>query len=201
VWTKSQLAIKRVFDIVGSAFLLIILAPVALVITLVIWVTSGRPILYEWKVVGKGSKPFTGHKFRTMVTNADELKQQLLDHNEMTGPVFKIKDDPRITPVGRFLRRHSLDELPQFWSVLKGDMSLVGPRPPLQSEFEKFTEWQKQKLAIKPGMTSLWQVSGKPKDFSEWVQLDLEYIDHWSLWLDAKILFRTLLVVLGGENH
>jgi lipopolysaccharide/colanic/teichoic acid biosynthesis glycosyltransferase len=196
-----QSAIKRGFDIMGSAFLLIILAPVSLVITLVIWATSGRPILYEWKVVGKGGIPFTGHKFRTMVTNADELKQQLTEHNEMTGPVFKIKNDPRITPAGRFLRKYSLDELPQLWSVLRGEMSFVGPRPPLQSEFEKFADWQKKKLAVKPGMTSLWQVSGKPQDFTEWVKLDLEYIDHWSLWLDAKILFRTVLVVLGGENQ
>jgi len=195
------LAIKRLLDIIGSIFLLIVLAPVLVVLALAIFVTSGAPILYEWKVVGKDGKPFTGHKFRTMVTNADELKWQLMERNEMSGPVFKIRDDPRITPVGRFLRRHSLDELPQLWSVLKSEMSFVGPRPPLQSEFEKFTVWQKQKLAVKPGMTSLWHVSGKPQDFSEWVKLDLEYIDHWSLWLDAKILFRTLFVVLGGENH
>ena len=199
--TEIQLVIKRTFDILGSLALLIILAPFLLTIAIVIVATSGFPILYEWKVVGQHGKPFTGHKFRSMVTNADELKQQLMDHNEMTGPVFKIKQDPRITPVGRFLRKYSLDELPQFWSVLKGDMSLVGPRPPLQSEFEKFTDWQKLKLAVKPGMTSLWQVSGKPKDFAEWVKLDLEYIDHWSLWLDAKILIRTLFIVLGGENH
>jgi lipopolysaccharide/colanic/teichoic acid biosynthesis glycosyltransferase len=198
---EIQLAVKRGFDILGSALLLIILSPVMLVIAGVIVAASGFPFLYEWKVIGKGGKPFTGHKFRTMVTNADELKQQLMDHNEMTGPVFKIKNDPRITLVGRWLRKYSLDELPQLWSVLKGEMSLVGPRPPLQSEFEKFTDWQKQKLAVKPGMTSLWQVSGKPGDFVEWVRLDIEYIDHWSLWLDAKILFRTLFIVLRGENH
>ena len=195
-----QLVIKRGFDIIGSVFLLVVLSPVLGMIALTIRVTSGRPVLYEWKVVGKGGKPFAGHKFRTMVTNADELKQQLVNHNEMTGPVFKIKEDPRITPVGRFLRKYSLDELPQLWSVLKGEMSFVGPRPPLQSEFERFTDWQKQKLAVKPGMTSLWQVSGKPSDFDEWVKLDLEYINHWSLWLDFKILVKTFLVVIGGKN-
>ena len=145
--------------------------------------------------------PFTGYKFRTMIADAEKLKDALMHLNEMQGPVFKIANDPRITPVGRFLRKHSLDELPQLWSVLKGDMSLVGPRPPLVSEFEKFTDEQKQKLRVKPGMTSLWQVSGKPKNFDEWLRLDLEYIERWSLWLDAVILFKTTLIVLTGQNH
>jgi lipopolysaccharide/colanic/teichoic acid biosynthesis glycosyltransferase len=119
----------------------------------------------------------------------------------MRGPVFKMKDDPRVTPVGRVLRKYSLDELPQLWSVFKGDMSLVGPRPPLVYEYEKFEEWQKRKLAMKPGMTSLWQVNGKPQDFNEWLRLDFEYIEHWSLWLDLQILFRTAIVVLTGKNY
>lgn len=195
-----QLFLKRVFDLVISAVLLVILSPLFLLIALSIRLSSAGPVLYEWNVVGKNGRPFRGHKFRTMVQNADELKAMLLDLNEMRGPVFKLKDDPRITPVGRVLRKFSLDELPQLWSVLKGDMSLVGPRPPLESEYAHFSDAQKGKLAIKPGMTSLWQVSGKPNDFDEWVRLDLEYIDRWSLWLDLQILFKTTFVVLTGKN-
>ena len=137
-----------------------------------------------------------------VVESVDRIKEELLHLNEMNGgPVFKMKDDPRITPIGRLLRKFSLDELPQLWSVLKGDMSLVGPRPPLQYEYDQFTEWQKQKLSVKPGMTSLWQVKGKPLDFDEWVRLDLEYIEQWSLWLDFKILAQTVVVVLTGKNY
>jgi len=198
---RAQLLLKRMMDIIVAAVLLMILSPVLLLIALGILITSGLPILFRWNVVGKNGQPFTGYKFRTMVQNADQIKNDLLAQNEMQGPVFKMKDDPRITPIGRWLRKFSLDELPQLWSVLKGDMSLVGPRPPLQSEYEKFSEWQKKKLAVKPGMTSLWQVSGKPQNFDEWVRLDLEYIDHWSLWLDAQILFKTAIVVVTGKNH
>lgn len=196
-----QRAIKRLFDISVAAALLIVLLPLLLLIALVIRITSGSPILFRWKVVGKDGKPFAGYKFRTMAQNADQLKQTLLAQNEMQGPVFKMKDDPRITPVGRALRKYSLDELPQLWSVLKGDMSLVGPRPPLQSEYAQFNAWQKRKLSVKPGMTSLWHVSGKPQDFDEWVKLDLEYIEKWSLWLDVKILFETFVVVVRGRNY
>jgi len=199
---EFQLVIKRLFDIGVSAFLLMLLAPLIGLIALAIRVTSGKPVLYEWKVVGQGGKPFSGHKFRTMVTGADQLKQDLLHLNEMNGgPVFKLKEDPRITPVGRILRKYSLDELPQLWSVLIGDMSMVGPRPPLQYEYLSFTERQKAKLAVKPGMTSLWHVRGKPRDFDEWLRLDLEYIDRWSFGLDLEILFKTVLIVLTGKNY
>ena len=194
--------IKRLFDVIIATSLLILLAPLMLLIALLIRLTSGAPVLFRWQVVGENGRPFTGYKFRTMVVGADRIKEELLHLNEMNGgPVFKMKDDPRITPIGRFLRKYSLDELPQLWSVLKGDMSLVGPRPPLQYEYDQFTDWQKQKLAIKPGMTSLWQVKGKPQDFDEWVRLDLEYIEHWSLWLDFKILVQTAVVVLTGKNY
>ena len=198
---RAQQAIKRGLDLLLASLALIALSPVLLAIAFAIRVTSGAPILFEWRVIGKDGAPFTGYKFRTMIVDAEKLKGALMHLNEMQGPVFKIANDPRITPVGRFLRKHSLDELPQLWSVLKGDMSLVGPRPPLVSEFEKFTDEQKQKLRVKPGMTSLWQVSGKPKNFDEWLRLDLEYIERWSLWLDAVILFKTTLIVLTGQNH
>ncbi len=198
---RLQLYLKRFFDIVVAFALLIVLSPLLLFISVAILVTSGTPILYRWNVIGEKGRRFTGWKFRTMVPDADRIKPGLMDENEMRGPVFKMKDDPRITRVGRVLRRFSLDELPQLWSVLKGDMSLVGPRPPLEYEYERFSEWQKQKLAMKPGMTSLWHARGKPRDFDDWVRLDLEYIEHWSLWLDCKILFKTALMVLTGKNY
>ncbi len=196
-----QRIIKRCFDLFLSFLLLIALSPLFALIAIVIRVLSGAPILYRWQVVGIGGQPFTGWKFRTMIVGADRVKQELIERNEMRGPVFKIKDDPRVTPVGRVLRKFSLDELPQLWSVLKGDMSLVGPRPALQSEYGNFSEWQRQKFAMRPGMTSLWHANGKPKDFDEWVRLDLEYIENWSLWLDFKILFQTAIVVLLGKNY
>jgi exopolysaccharide biosynthesis polyprenyl glycosylphosphotransferase len=198
-----RLALKRLLDIVVSAGMLIVLSPFLLLIAVAIKLDSAGPVLYHWKVVGQGGRPFTGYKFRTMVVNADELKAELMAQNEMSGPVFKLKSDPRITRVGRFLRKFSLDELPQLWSVLKGDMSLVGPRPPLQSEYAEFTEYQKQKLAVKPGITCLWQISGRNeiRDFDDWVELDLEYIRNWSLWMDVKILLMTIPAIVGGTGR
>lgn len=195
--------VKRFIDLTGGVFCLVIAAPILVVISLAIRITSpDGAAFYPWRVVGFGGRPFTGYKFRTMVPNADALKARLMAANEMSGPVFKMENDPRITPVGRFLRKYSLDELPQLWSVLKGDMSLVGPRPPLQSEWEHFEPWQRRKLSVKPGMTCLWQVQGRNniRDFNEWVKLDLEYIDNWSLWLDFKILFLTFLAVFKGTG-
>lgn len=193
---------KRVLDILGSLVLLILLLPLLFLLMLLVKLTSAGPVFYAWKVVGKAGKRFTGYKFRSMVVDADQLKTALLAKNEMSGPVFKLTEDPRITPVGRWMRRYSLDELPQLYSVLIGDMSLVGPRPPLSSEYERFTEYQKQKLAVKPGITCLWQVSGRNqvKDFDDWVRLDLEYIRNWSLWLDFSILFRTVGAVVSGSG-
>jgi lipopolysaccharide/colanic/teichoic acid biosynthesis glycosyltransferase len=198
-----QGGVKRALDFGGALAALVLLSPALAVIGLLVKLTSPGPALYAWRVVGRDGRPFTGYKFRTMVENADELKSALLAENEMRGPVFKMEQDPRVTPLGRVLRKFSLDELPQLWSVLKGDMSLVGPRPPLQSEYAQFTPYQKQKLAVKPGLTCLWQISGRNeiRDLDEWVRLDLEYIRTWSLWLDLKILALTVVSVLKGTGR
>lgn len=203
VGTAVSRFLKRAIDIVVALSLLLILSPLLVLLAILAKLDLRGSVLYRWKVVGLGGRYFTSYKFRTMIANADALKEQLQARNEMMGPVFKIKDDPRITRVGRWMRRYSLDELPQLWSVFKGDMSLVGPRPPLQSEYEKFTEWQKRKLLVKPGITCLWQVSGRNeiRDFDEWVTLDLEYIANWSLWLDLKILLRTIPALISGRGR
>lgn len=197
------LFVKRLIDIVVSAMLLVLLAPLFLLIAVAIKISTPRlPVFYPWQVIGLSGRPFTGYKFTTMVADADEQKQDLLALNEMDGPVFKVKDDPRITPLGRFLRTFSLNELPQLWSVLKGDMSLVGPRPAFRDELARYELWHKRKLCVKPGMTCLWQVSGRNRirSFDEWVRLDLEYIERWSLWLDMRILARTVWAVVSGSG-
>jgi exopolysaccharide biosynthesis polyprenyl glycosylphosphotransferase len=198
-----QRFIKRCIDVIVSAIALAVLGPIFLIIVALIKLTSSGPVFYEWNVIGFNKKPFKGYKFRSMVKNADKLKEKLLAQNEMTGPMFKMKNDPRITPIGRFLRKFSFDELPQLWSVLKGDMSLVGPRPCLQTELPHFESWQRRKFSVKPGLTCLWQVSGRSdiKDFNEWAEMDLEYIDNWSLWIDFKILLKTIPVVLLGKGY
>ncbi|HXM22009.1 MAG TPA: sugar transferase [Terriglobales bacterium] len=197
-----RLAIKGVLDAVGSAILLSLLSPVFLVLAIAVKLSSPGPVFYRWKVVGQSGRPFVSYKFRSMVADADALRSQLASLNEMRGPVFKMTHDPRVTKVGSWMRRHSLDELPQLYSVLKGDMSLVGPRPPLVTEYAQFTEFQKQKLAVKPGITCLWQVGGRNQvsDFDEWVRLDLEYIRNWSLYLDLKILLRTVKEVFSASG-
>ena len=197
-----QVGMKRLLDLIASAVLLLILSPLFILIAMIIKLTSSGPVFYPWRVVGRDGRPFVGFKFRSMIVNADELKAGLASLNEMTGPVFKLTNDPRITGIGRLLRRYSFDELPQLYSVLIGDMSLVGPRPPLHSEYVLFTSFQKQKLAVKPGMTCIWQVSGRTdiSNFDDWVRLDLEYISRWSLMLDLEIIMRTLIVVLSGSG-
>ena len=196
------LGCKRGCDIVISGLLLLLLSPLLLVLAVAVKLTSLGPVFYKWQVVGRGGCSFTGYKFRSMCANADELKAQLTHLNEMHGPVFKITDDPRVTKFGAWMRCYSLDELPQLYIVLKGDMSLVGPRPPLISEYVRFNEYQRRKLAVKPGITCLWQVRGRNevKDFDEWVKLDLEYIRRWSLKLDLWILFRTAREVFVGSG-
>ena len=196
------LFLKRIMDVFLSFIILTLLLPLFFIIALLIKLTSKGPILYNWDVVGLNLKPFRSWKFRTMVPGADLMKEKLLDQNEMKGPVFKIKNDPRVTPVGKILRKFSFDELPQLFSVLKGDMSLVGPRPVFPHELKKYKNWHRRRLSIKPGITCLWQVSGRNEisDFNQWVQLDLEYIDNWSIWLDIKILFKTFFVVIAGRG-
>jgi exopolysaccharide biosynthesis polyprenyl glycosylphosphotransferase len=194
---------KRMMDLCVSSVLLLLLSPILLLIAIAIKATSPRlPVIYPWRVAGYKGKQFTGYKFRTMVANADVQKAELMSRNEMTGPVFKIANDPRVTPIGRFLRKHSLDELPQLWSVVKGDMSLVGPRPAVPLELKGYELWQKRKLTVMPGITCFWQVRGRNRisNFDDWVRMDLEYIESWSLWLDCKLIMRTAWVVFAGTG-
>lgn len=197
-----ELALKRLMDVVGSGLLLVLLSPVLLAVSLAVKLSSPGPLLYGCDWVGQGGRRFRGYKFRTMVPDADAQEAALQSANEMQGPAFKMANDPRITPLGRFLRKYSLDELPQLWSVFKGDLSLVGPRAPREHEYARFTDFQRQKLIAKQGITCLWQVEGRHRisDYDEWVKLDLKYIQNWSLWLDIKILFRTVGVVLKGTG-
>ena len=200
--SEFELLVKRLFDLILSIFSIILLSPLMMIIAIIIYARDGRPVLYQWQIMGKDRIPIKSWKFRTMLKNADDLKKKLKDNNEMNGPMFKMTNDPRILPTGYFLRKYSFDELPQLFSVLKGDISLVGPRPPLQSEYKEFDLWHRRKLSVKPGMTCLWQISGRNNinDFNEWAKLDLQYIDNWSLWLDIKILFKTISVVLKGSG-
>jgi exopolysaccharide biosynthesis polyprenyl glycosylphosphotransferase len=195
-----QLVCKRIIDIVGSVVGLVILGPLVMLPTAIgIRLTSPGPILFRQKRSGLHGRLFTMYKFRSMVTNAEMLRAELEAYNEMSGPVFKMTEDPRVTPIGRFMRRFSIDEFPQFWNVLKGEMSLVGPRPPIPSEVQQYDPWHRRRLSMKPGLTCLWQTRGRNKiGFEQWMNLDLQYIDHWSLWLDLKILLRTVPIVLSG---
>lgn len=197
------LVIKRLIDVVVSGALLILLSPLFLLIAIAIKLTTPRlTVFYPWRVVGFCGRRFTGYKFTTMVQDADAQKDSLAALNEMSGPVFKITNDPRVTPLGKILRKYSLNELPQLWSVLKGDMSLVGPRPAGPHELRRYQLWHKRKLSAQPGITCFWQVRGRNKisNFDEWVRMDLEYIRNRSLLLDFKILARTAWVVVRGTG-
>lgn len=196
-----QAMIKAGIDFVGSVLLLGLLTIPMVIIAALIRITSPGPVLFRQQRAGLNGRPFTMLKFRTMVSNAEQLKQELAQLNEMSGPVFKVSNDPRITRLGRTLRRWSFDELPQLFNVLRGDMSLVGPRPLPVDEVRRFDDpAHRRRLSVRPGLTCLWQVSGRNQvtDFQEWVRLDLEYIDNWSLWLDLKILVRTVPAVFSG---
>lgn len=201
--TSWQSVVKVAIDLIGGFLLLVVAAIPMVLAAILIKLTSPGPILFRQQRSGLNGAPFTIYKFRTMVTNAEQLKHELQAMNEMTGPVFKVTKDPRITPLGRILRRYSIDELPQLLNVLRGEMSLVGPRPLPVDEVKRFHDFaHRRRLSVKPGLTCLWQISGRNQisEFKDWVRLDLEYIDNWSLWLDLKILLRTVPVVLAGTG-
>lgn len=191
---------KRVLDIAVSLAALITLFPLMIIIGLVIKLASSGPVLFRWNVIGRGGHPFVGYKFRTMLRGADRLRERLAEQNEMSGPFFKMKNDPRVFPFGRFLRRFSLDELPQLWSILKGDMSLVGPRPTQVFEYAHLSAYQRARVQVKPGAVSTWIVSGKAADFDTMIEQDLQYVQNWSIWLDLSILLKAIPYIALGKN-
>ena len=189
--------VKRLFDIVASACGLILLSPLFLLLVIKIRSEDGGPAFYSQERIGKNEKPFKMWKFRSMIVDADKMLDKLEDQNEIDGAMFKIKDDPRVTKIGHVIRKYSLDELPQLWNVLIGDMSLVGPRPPLPSEVEEYTNYDKQRLTVMPGCTGLWQVTRRSEaDFDEMVWLDIVYINHSGVWEDLKLIIKTVLVMV-----
>ncbi len=200
--TTRQVFLKRCIDIIGSLFGLLLMGIAFLIFAPLIKIQSPGPIFYEQTRIGKNGRRFKFYKFRTMIVGADAMKQDLMKENEMDGFMFKMEEDPRIFGVGKFMRKYSIDELPQFWNVLKGDMSLVGTRPPTEDEFEQYELHHKARLGIRPGLTGMWQVSGRSdiKNFEEIVALDTKYISDWSLGMDIRILFRTVWVVLTGKG-
>ena len=198
-----SLLVKAIIDRIGALTLLILTSPLMLIAFIGIKLTSPGAVIFSQQRGGKNGRPFTMYKFRSMTTDAEMRLAELASQNEMSGPVFKVGKDPRITPFGRWIRKTSIDELPQLINVLVGDMSLVGPRPlPLYEVANFENDAQRRRLSVKPGLTCLWQISGRSKVqvFEEWVQLDLEYIDNWSVWLDIKILLKTIPAVLFGSG-
>ena len=194
-------AIKRLIDITCSFVGILVLSPLFIIIAIIIKFTSKGPVFFSQKRVGRNGKEFDMYKFRSMVVNAEELKEKLAAQNEMSGPMFKMKDDPRVTKVGKFIRKTSIDELPQLWNILKGDMSLVGPRPSLPKEVAQFDEWMYKRLEVKPGLTCYWQVSGRNNiDFEDWMKLDIRYVEEKNLWIDIKLIFKTVFVLFGDKN-
>ncbi len=195
------LAAKRIFDVLASAVALAVLAPILAATAVAIRLDSPGPIFFRQRRVGLNGRTFQILKFRSMYVDAEARQEQLRAKNEMSGPVFKMANDPRVTRVGRFIRRTSLDEFPQFWNVLLGDMSIVGPRPPIPAEVRQYKRWQRRRLSVKPGITCIWQVSGRNHiDFEQWMELDLQYIDGWSLWRDLHICLRTIPAVLTARG-
>ena len=193
--------VKRLIDVVCSFLGVLVLSPLFIIIAIIIKMTSKGPVFFSQKRVGKNGKEFDMYKFRSMVINAEELKEKLAAQNEMSGPMFKMKDDPRVTKVGKFIRKTSIDELPQLFNVLKGDMSLVGPRPSLPKEVAQFEDWMYRRLEVKPGLTCYWQVSGRNNiDFEDWMKLDIKYVDERSTWIDIKLIFKTVGVLFGDKN-
>ena len=201
VFEGIDFAVKRTFDLVGALLLMLVLSPLLLAIAGAVWFTSRGPVLYRSIRPGIGGVPFACLKFRTMRSDADQRQADLESLNEASGPLFKIRDDPRLTPVGRILRRFSLDELPQLWNVVRGEMSLVGPRPLPQRDFERLEDWHRKRYLVMPGITGLWQVSGRADlDFDELVRLDFLYLERWSVFLDLTILLKTVPAVLSRRG-
>jgi exopolysaccharide biosynthesis polyprenyl glycosylphosphotransferase len=199
---KFEHVVKSVVEIAVSFIILFLLSPILLVIALLIWITSKGPVIFKQERVGLKGRKFYIYKFRTMVSNAEELKQKLMELNESDGPTFKIKKDPRITGIGRILRKTNLDEIPQLFNVIKGEMSIIGPRPPLQSEVEKYEEWQLKRLSVKPGLTCTWQIVPNRNDikFEKWVRMDIQYIENWTLMSDISLFFKTFKTVLFARG-
>jgi exopolysaccharide biosynthesis polyprenyl glycosylphosphotransferase len=198
---ELALLAKRMFDVAVSAAVLALLFPLFPLVAIAIRLDSQGPVLFRQRRVGLHGREFTFYKFRSMRPDAEVQLQALRALNEASGPVFKMRNDPRVTRLGRLIRRTSIDELPQLWNVLKGEMSIVGPRPPLPSEVRQYKRWQRRRLSVKPGITCTWQVSGRSDiDFDRWMELDLEYIDHWSLWRDIEICFRTIPAVFTSRG-
>ena len=199
---SGYLLTKRVIDIVGALAGLLLLSPFVLVVAILIKMQDPRgPIFFKQQRIGKDGQTFYMYKFRSMVTNAEELLKDLLEKNEISGAMFKMKKDPRITKVGKFIRKTSIDELPQLWNVMKGEMSLVGPRPPLPREVEEYDDYDKQRLTVTPGCTGLWQISGRNSlGFKEMVELDLKYISERNIWMDIKVILKTFLVLFESRN-
>ena len=193
---------KRAMDIIGSLCGIILLSPLLIIVALAIKIEDPKgSIFFAQQRCGKDNKLFPMYKFRSMVSNAEELLEELMEHNEMDGPVFKIKEDPRITRVGKFIRKTSIDELPQLFNILRGDMSIVGPRPAIPHEVAEYNDYQKQRLLVKPGLTCIWQVSGRTSiGVEEWMDMDLEYIEKRNLWMDIKLIFKTVGVLFGDEH-
>lgn len=193
--------LKRTIDIVCSLAGLVILSPVLLIVSILIKLESDGPIIFSQDRIGYKGKEFKMYKFRSMVVNAEELKKKLAEQNEMSGPMFKMKNDPRVTKVGKFIRKTSIDELPQLINILKGEMSLVGPRPSLPKEVKEFEPWMMERLEVKPGLTCYWQVSGRNDiDFEDWMKLDIKYVRERSFWIDVKLIFKTFFVLFGDKH-
>ncbi|MDU1320440.1 MAG: exopolysaccharide biosynthesis polyprenyl glycosylphosphotransferase [Clostridium botulinum] len=199
--TIMYFVIKKIIDLLGSIIGLILLSPILIITAIAIKLDSKGPVFFIQERVGKNEQAFDMYKFRSMVIDAEERLYKLKDKNEMSGPMFKMKDDPRITKIGRFIRKTSIDELPQLFNVLKGEMSLVGPRPNLPREVIKFTDYQKNKFLAKPGLTCYWQVMGRNNiDFEDWIELDIKYIRNRNTWEDIKLIFKTVGVLFGDDN-
>lgn len=199
---KTYLISKRLIDVIGSIIGIIVLSPLFLIVAFIIKFEDQKGTIFFKQIrVGKDGKVFCMYKFRSMVTNAEDLKCLLLEKNDVTGPVFKMRNDPRVTKIGKFIRKTSIDELPQLINVLRGDMSLVGPRPALAEEVAKYTGYEKQRLKVTPGLTCYWQVSGRSNlSFEQWMDLDMKYIHDQCFWVDFKLIIKTIFVLLGSKN-